>query len=107
MSVIWFWLSGYRNLSDTISGRKLKRELEEGDGGTIWGQPVRFGCMGICVLSSAHECEIEGFPFYLLIIQIFISWIFKKFSHSIHTYSIGRPRRFCLFLSAEEGGRDF
>ena len=85
-------------MSDAITGA---------DRGSVLGQPMLFECKGICVLSSAHECEIEGFPFYLLIIQIFISWILKKFSHSIHTYSIGRPRRFRLFLSAEEGGGIF
>ena len=39
------------------------------DGGTILGQPMLFECMGICVLSPAHESEIRGFLVYLLIVE--------------------------------------
>ena len=30
------------------------------DGGNILGQPMLFECMGICVLSPAHEIEMRG-----------------------------------------------
>ena len=32
-------------------------------------QPMLFGCMGICVLSPAHECEMRGSLVYLLIVK--------------------------------------
>ena len=32
------------------------------DGGTILGQPILFKCMGICVLSPAHKCDIRDYP---------------------------------------------
>ena len=43
----------------------------------ILGQPMLFVCMGICVLSPAHESEMRGYLVYVLIV--------KKKSH-----------RFCL-----------
>ena len=43
------------------------------------GQPILFECMGICVLSLAHEIEIRGYLVYVLIV--------KKVSH-----------RYCLNL---------
>ena len=43
----------------------------------IFGQPMLFVCMGICVLSPAHEREMRGYLVYVLIV--------KKLSH-----------RFCL-----------
>ena len=43
----------------------------------IWGQPVLFVCMGVCVLNPAHESEMRGYLVYVLIV--------KKISH-----------RFCL-----------
>ena len=39
------------------------------DGGTILGQPMQFECMGICVLSPAHENEMRGYLVYLLIVK--------------------------------------
>ena len=51
------------------------------DGGTIFGQPMLFECMGICVLNPAHESEMRGYPVYLLIVKY--SSILLKFSHSI------------------------
>ena len=39
------------------------------DGGNILGQPILFDCMGICVLSPAHESEIRGYLVYLLIVK--------------------------------------
>ena len=39
----------------------------------ILGQPMLYDCMGICVLSPAHENEMRGYPVYVLIV--------KNFSH--------------------------
>ena len=39
------------------------------DGGNILGQPMLFECMGICVLSPAHESEVRGYLAYLLIVK--------------------------------------
>ena len=35
----------------------------------ILGQPVLFVCMGICVLSPAHESEMRGYLVYVLIVK--------------------------------------
>ena len=35
----------------------------------IWGQPIVFECMGICVLSPAHESEMRGYLVYVLIVK--------------------------------------
>ena len=40
-----------------------------GDGETILGQPMLFECMGICVLSPAHESEMQGYLGHLLIVK--------------------------------------
>ena len=32
----------------------------------ILGQPMLFECMGICVLSPAHESEMRGYLVYVL-----------------------------------------
>ena len=37
------------------------------DAGNILGQPMLFECMGICVLSRAHESEMRAYLVYLLI----------------------------------------
>ena len=39
------------------------------DRGTILGQPSLFECMGICVLSPAHESEMRGYLVYVLIVK--------------------------------------
>ena len=39
------------------------------DGETILGQPMLSECMGICVFSPAHECEMRGYLVYLLIVK--------------------------------------
>ena len=33
------------------------------------GQPMLFVCMGICVLSPAHESEMRGYLVYVLIVK--------------------------------------
>ena len=58
------------------------------DRGNIFGKPMLCECMGICVLSSAHEREMRGCFVYVLIV--------KYFSHrfclySVREYKIGRP----------------
>ena len=53
------------------------------DRGNILGQPMPFECMGICVLSPAHESELRGYLVYVLIVKKTISSILFKFSHSI------------------------
>ena len=51
------------------------------DGGTILEQSRLFECMGICVLSPAHESEMRGYLVYVLIVKYLL--ILFKFSHSI------------------------
>ena len=49
------------------------------DGGNILGQPMLFECMGIRVLSPAHESEMRGYLVYLLIVKyLLISFIFTQ-----------------------------
>ena len=35
----------------------------------VFGQPMLFVCMGICVLSPAHESEMRGYLVYVLIVK--------------------------------------
>ena len=35
----------------------------------ILGQPMLFVCMGICVLSPAHESEMRGYLVHVLIVK--------------------------------------
>ena len=35
----------------------------------ILGQPMLFVCIGICVLSPAHESEMRGYLVYVLIVK--------------------------------------
>ena len=37
------------------------------DRGNILGQPRLFECIGICVLSPAHESEMKGYLVYVFI----------------------------------------
>ena len=53
----------------------------EADRGNILGQPMLFECMGICVLSLAHESEMRGYLVYVLVVKYLL--ILFKFSHSI------------------------
>ena len=39
------------------------------DGENILGQPMLFVCVGICVLSPAHESEMRGYLVYVLIVK--------------------------------------
>ena len=54
------------------------------DGGNILGQPMLVECMGICVLSPAHESEMRVYLVYVCAdCKIPIPPILFKFSHSI------------------------
>ena len=41
----------------------------------IWGQPMLFECMGICVLSPAHESEMRDYLVYVLIVKKLIDFV--------------------------------
>ena len=41
----------------------------EADRGNILGQPMVLECMGICVLSPAHESEMRVYLDYVLIVK--------------------------------------
>ena len=41
----------------------------EADRENILGQPMLFECMGICVLSPAHESEMRSYLVYLPIVK--------------------------------------
>ena len=63
-------------MSDAIINTKLEQTGE-----LFFGQPMLFECMGICVLSPAHESEMRGYLVYLLTVKY--SSISFKFSQSI------------------------
>ena len=50
------------------------------DRGNTLGQPMLFECMGICVLSLAHESEMRGYLVYVPIVKYLL--ILFEFSHS-------------------------
>ena len=41
----------------------------------ISGQPMLFVCMGICVLSPAHESKMSGYLVYVLIVKKLIDFV--------------------------------
>ena len=47
-----------------------------------------FVCMGICVLSPAHESEMRGYLVYVLIEKKLMSLILFKFSHSLSDWTV-------------------
>ena len=53
----------------------------------ILGEPMLFVCMGICVLSPAHESEMRGYLVYVLIVKKTLL-ILIKFSHSILDWTV-------------------
>ena len=60
-----FWLSGSRRMSDATTSTKL-----ELTGKVFWdSRSMLFERMGICVLSTGHECEIRASLVYLLIVK--------------------------------------
>ena len=64
-------------MSDAITSTKTGADREN-----ILGQPRLFECMGICVLSPAHESGMRGYLFYVLIVKKLTSLILFKFCHS-------------------------
>ena len=76
------------------------------DRGKILGQPRLFECMGICVLSPAHESEMRGYLVYVLIVK----YLSHRFClNSATVYKIGRPYRGTLggfFQTFLEGSVD-
>ena len=77
-------------MSDAITSAKLEER------GNILGQPKLFECMGICVLSPAHESEMRGYLAYVLIVKYF----FHRFRlNSTTVYKIGRPHRDILGIN--------
>ena len=70
-------------MSDAITSTKLEQT-----GKNIWGQPVLCECMGICVVSPAHENDMRGYLVSVLIIK-YLSHRFFKNSATI--YHIERP----------------
>ena len=60
------------------------------DRGDLLGQPMLFECMGVCVLSPAHESEIRGYLVYVLV----LNYLSHRFCfNSATVYQIARP--FC------------
>ena len=55
-------------MSDATTSAKLAGR----DRGNIFGQPMLFECMGICILSPAHKSEIRGYLVYLLIVKFLL-----------------------------------
>ena len=53
--------------------------------GNIFEQPMLFECVGICVLSSAHESEMRGYLVYVLIVK-YVSHLFFFVLHSATVY---------------------
>ena len=45
------------------------------DGETILGQPMLFECIGICVLSPAHESEMRCYLVYLLTVKYLTDFV--------------------------------
>ena len=64
-------------MSDAKTSTKLVQT------GNNYGQPRLFECMGICVLSPAHESEMMGYLVYVLIVKYLLHRFLKKFSHSM------------------------
>ena len=65
------------------------------DGRTIFGQPMLFECMDVCVLIPAHECEMRGSFAYLLIVK----YLSHRFClNSATEYKTGWPYRGFLFF---------
>ena len=53
-------------MSDAITSTKLE---QTGIFFFFFEQPMLFECMGICVLSPAHESEMSGYLIYVLIVK--------------------------------------
>ena len=47
------------------------------EGGTFFRRPMLFQCMGLCLLSPAHESEMRGYLVYPLIVK-YLSILFRS-----------------------------
>ena len=65
------------------------------DGGNIFGQPMLFECMGIYVLSPAHEREMRGHLVYLLTVKNSSDCLCLN---SVPVYKIRQPSRGIFFF---------
>ena len=75
----------------------------------ILGQPRLFECMGICVLSPAHESEMRGYLVYVLIVKKNkkpIELILFKFTHSILGWTVLSWNFLGIFKNILEGSVD-
>ena len=88
-------------MSDAITSTKLEQT-----GGNILGQPMLFECMGICVLSPAHESEMRGYLVYVLIVKKLISLILFKFSHGTLDWTVLSWNFWGFFETFLEGSVD-
>ena len=71
------------------------------DRGNTFGQPMLFECVGICVLSPAHESEMRGDLVHVLIVKN-LSILFK-FSHSILDWTVLSWNFWGIFLNIFRG----
>ena len=69
----------------------------------ILGQPMLFVCMGICVLSPAHESEMRGYLVSVLVVKKIVSLILFKFSHSILDWTVLLWNFWGIFLNIFRG----
>ena len=64
------------SLSGSRCNVRCDNQYETGaDRENILGQPKLFVCMGICVLSPAHESEIRSYLVYVLIVKKLIDFV--------------------------------
>ena len=69
----------------------------------ILRQPMLFECMGICVLSPAHESEMRGYLVYVLIVKKIISLILFKLSQSLLDWTVLSWNLGVIFLNIFRG----
>ena len=76
MDCIWIFLVVKMNVFHSFFAFKLEMHVRcdnqyktGADRGNILGQPMLFVCMGICVMSPAHESEMRVYLVYVLIVK--------------------------------------
>ena len=76
MACIWIFLVVKMNVFHSFFAFKLEMHVRcdnqyktGADRENILGQLMLFVCMGICVLSPAHESEMRGYLVYMLIVK--------------------------------------
>ena len=63
---VFRWFSAFRLEMHVRYDNQYKTGADKEN---ILGQPMLFVCMGICVLSPAHEREMRGYLVYVLIVK--------------------------------------